>query len=191
MGQTHRRTGTGKVQIIFPRHFWWFIRLIAAAIAVITSSSTDLLFNWNVSGSFVYIFCWCWRWASKKMKIIITNYFFLKWKSNIYAKNLPLQQAKCPPSRGTRTRTRLNANHTILIDFSTRMISITGLYLFRSYLRQMNMYPPTEYNNKCHAVAPPVMPRSPRGPDPCQLVAPEINCDSRFTGESTNKKSLV
>lgn len=52
---------------------------------------------------------------------------------------------------------------------------------------QMNtsLYFGPEYNNQSHAVTPPVI----STPAPRQLVASEINCDSRFTGEITNKKN--
>lgn len=54
---------------------------------------------------------------------------------------------------------------------------------------QMNtsLYFGPEYNNQSHAVTPPVI----STPAPRQLVASEINCDSRFTGEITNKKKLL
>jgi len=90
--------------------------------------------------------------------------------------------------------TRSNVKRTILIDFSTRMLSITGPYLTFSTAISITipanehilLCPIPEYNNQSHAVTPPVMPHS----DPRQLVASEINCDSRFTGEISNKKNF-
>jgi len=107
-------------------------------------------------------------------------------------KNIYFFKPNSPSAKVTPHPTRSNVKRTILIDFSTRMLSITGPYLTFSTAISITipanehilLCPIPEYNNQSHAVTPPVMPDS----DPRQLVASEINCDSRFTGEISNKK---